>query len=177
MDEQPEETPLNPPPPNARHYRESSYREMIVETLFLGSLLQHLWKVGAPSAEVLFAMRDMAGYDLTIECNSVIRYIQLKGMVAPRQVRVNTRLAKKPGFCVIGAVVEPRTLEVQHYRWFDGEKKNGALSVDELPNAMSLKYNRHGKRVLLPDTKVIPVSSLKKIESIAELANRLFRLN
>jgi len=53
-------------------------REKLLEHLFLSELLRPLWRQGRRDMEVLRAEVDGAGYDLVVECNGVLRHIQLK---------------------------------------------------------------------------------------------------
>lgn len=56
----------------------SSAREKVLEHLFVGDLLRCLWRRGIRNMEVLRAEVDMGGYDLVLEANRVLRYVQLK---------------------------------------------------------------------------------------------------
>jgi hypothetical protein len=61
------------------HFLLSSYREAVLEHLFVGDLLRVLWKAGPVRADVMKPQVDDAGYDLFIEANGVARHVQLKG--------------------------------------------------------------------------------------------------
>jgi len=162
------------PSGQARHYKESSYREMIVETLFLGELLRHLWKVNAPIAEVFHGMRDNGGYDLAIECDSTLRYIQLKAMTGKKAVRINSRLAKKPGACVIGLLIDKETLQIKQYLWLGGKKGETLPGFDEFHPAKALRYNAKGEKLPLSETRTIPAKAFQSISSIEAVAELLF---
>jgi len=60
------------------HNDQSSFREKVLEHLFVADLLRYLWQRGITDAEILTAEVDNAGYDLVVDCNQKIRHIQLK---------------------------------------------------------------------------------------------------
>jgi hypothetical protein len=60
------------------HSLYSTLRERIVEHVFLGGVLQTLWRTNRFDVDVLRAEFDAGGYDLVIRCGLVVRYIQLK---------------------------------------------------------------------------------------------------
>lgn len=60
-------------------YRESSFREKLLEHVFVSELLQEAWLGRRQTMEVLRSEVDAAGYDLVLECGGTIRYVQLKG--------------------------------------------------------------------------------------------------
>jgi len=61
-----------------QHYLNSSFREKLIEHLFIGELLKLSWRDGACTLEVAKTEVDNQGYDLIAEDNGVIRHIQLK---------------------------------------------------------------------------------------------------
>ena len=91
------------------HYLRSSYRESLVEHLFVGSLLKHFWNRDDYNVEVLNPQVDDAGYDLVIEHGGVIRHVQLKATfkgAKTAHVNLNAHLAEKPSGCVVAVVLE-----------------------------------------------------------------------
>ena len=62
---------------SAIHNIRSSYREAVLEHLFVGELLRVLWLRGV-HGEVLRPFVDDAGYDLVVDANRITRHIQLK---------------------------------------------------------------------------------------------------
>jgi hypothetical protein len=82
------------------HFLQSSLREKLLEHVFIGKLLQCLWRQGRRDIEVLRAEIDYSGYDIVLECNSVVRYVQFKSShrdATTRAVNVSRSLAKKRG--------------------------------------------------------------------------------
>ena len=61
-----------------RQFRSSSHREKVVEHVFLGELLRHLWVAQIAGVQVLKPEVDASGYDLVLSLGKVIRHVQLK---------------------------------------------------------------------------------------------------
>ena len=61
------------------HYLKSSFREKLIEHLFIGELLKISWSRAECSLEVSKPEVDASGYDIIAESNDIIRHIQLKG--------------------------------------------------------------------------------------------------
>ena len=105
------------------HSEQSSYREKLLEHLFIGEILRHLWRLGVTTAEFLRPEVDSGGYDLVIACNKIIRHIQLKssyrGAKTARQ-NINIRLADKPSGCVVWMIFDETTLELGPFLWYGG---------------------------------------------------------
>ena len=82
----------------AVHSEHSRYREKLLEHLFIGEVMRHLWCQGVTTAEFLRPEVDSGGYDVVIACRNIIRYIQLKssyrGAKTARQ-KITIRLAEK----------------------------------------------------------------------------------
>src|SRR5580765_8179803 len=89
-------------PVATEHNLYSSYREALLEHLFAGEVMKHLWLRGNVRVEILNPQVDDAGYDLVLEANGVVRHVQLKSSHAGSStgdVKVSLRLAEKPSGC------------------------------------------------------------------------------
>ncbi len=88
----------------SKHTEHSSFREKLVEHLFIGELLKQSWRLGRCDVEVAKPEVDNAGYDLILETHGFIRHVQLKasylGSKTARQ-NLHIRLGDKPSGCVI----------------------------------------------------------------------------
>jgi len=107
----------------AVHSKHSSYREKLLEHLFIGEVLTHLWKQGETNAEFLRPEVDSGGYDLVIAFKDIIRHIQLKSShrnAKTARQNVNISLAEKPSGCVVWVVFDEDTLKLVEFRWFGG---------------------------------------------------------
>ena len=60
------------------HTENSSFREKLIEHLFIGELLKLSWKSSNCTLEVASPEVDNAGYDVIAEDNGIVRHIQLK---------------------------------------------------------------------------------------------------
>lgn len=58
--------------------KHSSYYENMVEHLFISDIQATAWQNRQTQIEILRAEIDNAGYDLMLECNDIIRHVQLK---------------------------------------------------------------------------------------------------
>ena len=155
----------------------SSFRENVLEHLFIGRCLQALWVRGVFAAEVLRADVDGSGYDLVVEANGIIRHIQLKASRADgRTARqtVNLALARKPGGCVVWMVFDPNTLDVDHFRWFGGRAGEPLPPLDGFKTAKHTKGNSAGEKLERPNIRVLPKARFERIDGFAELLERLF---
>jgi hypothetical protein len=87
------------------YFANSSLREKIIEHLFVGELLRTLWQRGARRVELLRAEVDAGGYDLVLECNGIIRHIQLKSSYrGTKSERPNIRVVSKSDFKVLSSM-------------------------------------------------------------------------
>ena len=87
----------------------SSYREALLEHLFAGEVMRHVWLSGAKRLEILKPQVDDGGYDLVLEAGGAVRHVQLKSTFKGSTIRtfsVNAALATKPSGCVICQVFD-----------------------------------------------------------------------
>src|SRR5262245_47737219 len=131
----------------AVHSEHSSYREKLLEHLFIGDLLRYLWLQGVTTAEFLRPEVDSGGYDLVISCDSVIRHVQMKashrGAATSRQ-NVSFRLAEKPSGCVVWLRFDADTLDLGPFLWFGGEPGKPLPDIRVFPVARHTKGNAQG---------------------------------
>jgi hypothetical protein len=155
------------------HFESSTYREKLLEHLFIGEVLRYLWSQGVTNADLLRPEVDNGGYDLVITCNSVTRHIQLKASYTQAKTReqtINTRLAEKPSGCVIWLRFDATTLELGPFLWFGGPPGQ------PLPDIRTRRIGKQpgGNKKERPNTRELPKSVFEKIATIAELVGRLF---
>jgi hypothetical protein len=160
----------------ADHSVLSSYREVLLEHLFVGEVMRHVWLFsGTKRLEVLKPQVDDGGYDLVLEASSVVRHVQLKATFEGSSVRrfnINANLAQKRGGCVICMKFDEKTLDLGPFYWLGG-------APDELPDlgvsiAKHAKGNAQGVKSLRPNIRVVPLSAFTLVPSIAEIAVKLF---
>lgn len=139
---------------DSAHFLLSSYRETLVEHLFLGELLRRLWVEGVRDLEVLKPQVDDAGYDLVLARQAagrkggpvrghVVRYVQLKasGLEASTvSVTLHRRLAEREGGCLIWVLFGETFLPGEfEFRWLGGKPE--ARPVDLTANPLRLAKN------------------------------------
>ena len=86
-----------------KHSVHSSYREKLLEHLFVAELLKRSWRDGNCSMEIAKPEVDSKGYDIIAEIDGVVRHIQLKSTVRGAQAagqNVHVDLALKPSGCI-----------------------------------------------------------------------------
>lgn len=100
----------------SKHTVHSSYREKLLEHLFVSELLKRSWCLDRCDLEVAKPEVDNAGYDIILEAHGHTRHVQLKasfhGSSTPKQ-KVNLRLAEKPSGCVVWIYFEEENLSDQ----------------------------------------------------------------
>jgi hypothetical protein len=162
------------------HFLHSSYREMLLEHLFVGEVLKHLWKNGIYHAELLKPQVDDSGYDIVITCNSITRYIQLKGAhEKARRANVNVQLAlaEKPNGCVIWMFFNPETLKLGPFLWFGNPPGEPLPDIRGFRTAKHTKADATGKKAERPGLRLIQKGKFEELTSIAQVVERLFGPN
>jgi hypothetical protein len=167
-------------PTTKAHTHYSSYRETVIEHLFVGAVLRTLWCAGPVPAEVMKPQVDDAGYDLVLEANGVMRHIQLKSSFRGSKTasqKVHLRLGDKPGGCVVWVIFDPATLELGPFLWF------GAPAGEPLPGLGSFKIARHSKgdstgyKAERPMIRVVPKGQFELLNTTEQVVASLFGLH
>jgi len=156
---------------------QSSYRERLLEHLFIGDLLRELWLAGTTDVEVLKSEVDGAGYDLVLEANGFVRHVQLKTsrLGAKRAgVDIQLKLAHKPGGCVIWLFFDPVTLKFSSYLWFGGVPGRPLPPISHLRVVRHTKGNSKGFKADRPSLRQVPKRQFERLDSISEVVKRLF---
>lgn len=155
----------------------SSYREMLLEHLFAGEVMRHVWLSGIKRLEILKPQVDDGGYDLVLEGNTVVRHVQLKGTFRGSKVQrfnINSGLAAKPSGCVVVLLFDPKTLDLGPYLWLGGKPGQRLPDLSGYRIAKHTKGNAKGVKLERPKIRVVPRSAFEPAEKIADLAVRLF---
>lgn len=158
------------------HNRRSSYREMLLNHLFVGEVLRHLWGRGR-YVEVLWPEVDDGGYDVVLDCGGAIRHVQLKASHAgstTARVLVNTKLLDKPSGCVVWMIFDPDTLEFKQFRWLGGAPGRRLTLNAKLKVAKHTRANAEGVKGERQDIRVLPKSRFDQLATVSELVGRLF---
>jgi hypothetical protein len=163
----------------AIHYENSSYREKLLEHLFIGDILRYLWVRGVTSAEFLRPEVDNGGYDLVVTCNGIIRHIQLKASYngsSVREQKVHLRLMEKPSGCVVWLLFDPDSLQLGPFLWFGGAPGAPLPDLTRYPVARHTKGNAQGITAERPSVRVLKRADFELLGSIPDVAERLFGL-
>jgi len=159
------------------HNLYSSYREILLEHLFSGEVMKHLWLRGNIRIETLKPQVDDAGYDLVLEANSVVRHVQLKSShvgSSTSDVRVSLHLAKKPSGCVVWLWFDPTSLQLGPFLFFGSEPGCPLPDISHFKIAKHAKGNSQGVKLERPNVRVIPKSRFECLISVDDLVLKLF---
>lgn len=159
------------------HFRFSSFREKLIEHLFIGELLKLSWLRGECSLEGAKPEVDSRGYDVIIERNGIVRHIQLK--TSHRQAiatgqKVHLALEGKPSGCVVWIQFDAGTLELGPFLFFGNEPGQPLPPIADLKVAKHTKANAEGKKAERPEIRTVPKSRFRKLQTIGEVFSTLF---
>lgn len=160
-----------------QHYEQSSFREQLLEHLFVGELLKFSWLQDSCSLEIAKPEVDRAGYDLVAEAHGVIRHIQLKTTyigARSRQYTVHLALAEKPSGCIIVILFNQATLQLGPYLFFGDEPGKPLPPISQFRVARHTKANAEGFKAERPLHRVVPKSAFSQIDTLEALYARLF---
>lgn len=161
----------------SRHSEHSSFREKLVEHLFVGELLKLSWQTEECGLEIAKPEVDNAGYDLIVEAHGVIRHIQLKstyrGGRAANQ-KIHTRLSGKPSGCMVWVYFDEITLELGPFYYFGGKPIEPLPSLAGFKTARHTKGDQDGYKAERPNLRVIPKGKFKAMNSVREVYQALF---
>jgi hypothetical protein len=157
-------------------FLQSSLREKVLEHLFVGELLRALWCQGRRDIELLRGEVDSHGYDLVVECDGVLRHMQLKSSfhnARASSVNISLRLAQKPAGCVIWMRFDPATLNLGPFLWL-GEGANKPLALDGYRKARHTRWGRDNIRNERPGLVTVRKTAFHRVESMEGLIMLLF---
>lgn len=160
-----------------QHVENSSYRERLLEHLFIGELLKLSWTSGDCSLEISKPEVDRSGYDLIAEANGIIRHIQLKTTFvgsSTKSQKVHISLVGKPSGCVVLIHFDKESLELGPYLYFGGSPGEPLSSLANHKVAKHTKGNALGIKAERPNIRTIPNSAFVRIDTIEQLYVRLF---
>jgi hypothetical protein len=161
---------------DASHYLQSSLREKLLEHLFIGELGRELWKRGRRDVEILRAEIDFAGYDLVLECNGVLRHVQLKSShltANTRKVTVHMNLCEKPCGCVVWIKFDEDTLKLGPFLWLGGSPTEKLWPLGNQP-ALRTTRNRMGVRPPRKNLREVSASKFTELPTMSDLVTKLF---
>jgi len=160
----------------SHHSEHSSFREKLIEHLFVGELLKLSWQNKTFALEVARPEVDRAGYDLLLEEHGIVRHVQLKATFAGSTVqkqKIHTQLARKHSGCAV--VIEFNdALELGPYLFFGGLPGQPLPALEQFKVARHTKANAEGQKSLRPNVREVPHSRFQKALTLRELHGLLF---
>lgn len=161
---------------DSRHSVNSTFREKLLEHLFIAELFKRSWRDGACDVEVAKPEVDHRGYDILVESRGILRHIQLKstrkGGRASNQ-KIHLSLADKPSGCVVWTVFDEEALDIDHYLFLGGAPGEKLPPLGDRV-AKHTKGNADGEKLERPMLREVPKRNFKKIETFDELYDTLF---
>ena len=160
-----------------QHYLRSSFREKLIEHLFIGALLTLSWNKGDCSLEVAKPEVDNQGYDLIAEEGGIIRHIQLKTAhlkAAASKQKVHTALSRKPSGCVVWIYFNEKTLELGPFLFFGGSAGQPLPSLKDFKVAKHTKANAEGTNNKRPSIREIPKNRFVECDTVKQIYKLLF---
>jgi hypothetical protein len=162
---------------NSKHTHSASYREVLIEHLFVGDIMRRLWLRGISQFEVLKPQVDDSGYDLVLEANSILRHVQLKSsttLATTAEVHASMNLLTKPGACVIWIRFDPETILLGPYFWFGGKPGERLPDIAQFKTAKHVRANSKGVKNERPNHRLIPKSKFERVADAEGIILRLF---
>lgn len=160
-----------------QHTEHSTFREKLIEHIFVGELLKISWLQGNCSLEIASPEVDNSGYDVIAEDHQIVRHIQIKASViggkTTRQ-KVHTRLADKPSGCVIWIYFDATTLAIGPFLFFGGSPGERLPSLDDARVARHSKGNQFGHKAERPNIRVLNKGQFVRSETIEDVYVALF---
>jgi hypothetical protein len=161
-------------------YLKSNFFEQLVEHVFISEILQEAWYSFGKTVEVLRSEVDGSGFDVVLECDGVLRHVQLKTSrpdAATRSQKVNVALGEKPSGCVVWLLrrEDGKTRRISlDYLYFGRGPRERLPSLDGFKIATTTKGDSTGFKKDRPNVRVVPKSSFKPVGSTRELVGVLF---
>ncbi len=159
-----------------KDFRISTYRERLVEHLFIADIMQAAWLAGERKVVVARAEIDAWGYDLLLSCDGKVQPVQLKSSAKVGRITVNKALFALGGFVVLAApfVVPENTVRLR-YRIFRASPEN---AVGLLPaNYTRWTRDKKGRAIRKPRPGHCKIQRSKFSREVTarELFDELFR--
>ena len=161
----------------SKHTLNSSFREKLVEHLFVGELLKLSWQNDRCDLEVAKPEVDNSGYDLILEAQRFIRHIQLKASFLGSSTstqKIHVRLSEKPSGCGVWIYFDEKTLTLGPFLYFGGLPGQWLSSIEEARVAKHTKGNQTGHKAERPNIRVISRGKFKTFETLEDLYAALF---
>jgi hypothetical protein len=167
---------------NDEQFLKSTFYEQLVEHVFIAEILQEVWYRHGKTTEVLRSEVDASGFDLVLECQNIMRHVQLKtsGINSKTTTqKVNIALAQKASGCVIWLLRHEDSVTHRmnlKYLFFGARPGEPLPSLDGFKVGKHTKVSKAGIKGERPFIRVVPKRHFELLPSITELVQRLFGL-
>lgn len=161
----------------SKHSEHSSFREKLLEHIFVSEMLKLSWLKGDCQLEVMKPEVDNAGCDIVLEQNNIIRHIQLKASFTDSKTpsqKVHIKLANKPSGCVIWMVFDENTLKFEYFNFFGAPAGQPLPSLEGCSVAKHNKGNTLGEKTERPNIRVLNKGQFVRYDSLEALYQVLF---
>ena len=161
----------------SKHNEHSTYREKLIEHLFIGELLKLSWQKHDCGLEIAKPEVDNSGYDVLAECYGIVRHIQLKAShikSSTAQQKVHIKLADKPSGCMVWIVFDEDKLMFDHFLFYGDRAGEPLPNIDNLKIAKHTKGNKDGIKAERPSIRIINKGQFQIIHTVDDLYNELF---
>jgi hypothetical protein len=162
-----------------QHTQNSSYREKLIEHLFIGELLKLSWLNHSCDLEIAKPEVDNSGYDIVAEASSRIRHIQIKTSIIGGKTasqKVHTRLEHKPSGCVVWVYFDPETMKLGPFLYFGAEAGKPMPSISNRKIAKHTKGNKDGFKAERQNLRILPKGLFKRFSSVEAIYTQLFQV-
>ena len=159
-----------------RQFKSSSHREKVVEHVFLGELLRHLWVAKIAGVQVLKPEVDASGYDLVLSLGKVIRHVQLKTSMhdgATQRQPVHESLGEHQSGCVVWIVLND-DLTFACFRWYGAAPGEPLPDLTRFKRVMKAGLNAKGIKRQKKRVWNVPKSKFGVVPDMAGLVGKLF---
>lgn len=104
-----------------KHYLKSSYREKMIEHMFVAELLKYDWLHKGCTLEIASSEVDNSGHDIIAKKENIIRHIQLKASLVDGSTskhNIHQDLRNKPAGCVVWVLFSENKSELKIEQYF-----------------------------------------------------------
>ena len=162
-----------------QHTQHSSYREKLIEHLFIGELLKQSWLHHGCSLEIAKPEVDNSGYDIIAETNGLVRQIQIKASIIGGKTasqKVHIKLAEKPSGCVVWIYFDEKNMDLGPFWYCGAEAGKPITGLSELKVAKHTKGNKDGFKAERQNIRVVPKRDFTEIPLIENIYAKLFQV-
>lgn len=161
-----------------QHTEYSTYREKLIEHLFVGELLKLSWRQHNCALEIAKPEVDNSGYDIIAESNGVFRHIQIKtSMIGSKTAKqkIHIQLEEKPSGCIIWIYFD-ESMNLSHFYYFGSDAGLPMPCINDFKTAKHSKGNKDGFKAERQNIREVPKGKFKRIDTIEGIYEQLFKL-